>query len=78
MDRLTAKKPNVQGNSIQRHRLSILSVSFCRLVITQCEYKYTLGKLVKNDVLGSGSIVINDVPEDTPIDEIYPGFTEIN
>ncbi|MCG6450123.1 PKD domain-containing protein [Vibrio parahaemolyticus] len=28
--------------------------------------------------LATGSIVINDVPEDTPIDEIYPGFTEIN
>ncbi|HHX8448106.1 TPA: hypothetical protein ACVO1C_004500 [Vibrio diabolicus] len=28
--------------------------------------------------LASGNIVINDVPEDTPIDEIYPGFTEIN
>ncbi len=28
--------------------------------------------------LASGSIVINDVPEDTPIDEVYPGFTEIN
>lgn len=28
--------------------------------------------------LASGSIVISDVPEDTPIDEIYPGFIEIN
>ncbi|RMA82662.1 PKD domain-containing protein [Umboniibacter marinipuniceus] len=28
--------------------------------------------------LGTGAIVISDVPDDTPIDSLYPGFTEIN
>ncbi|GAB1061323.1 PKD domain-containing protein [Shewanella algae] len=28
--------------------------------------------------LSSTSITISDVPDDTPIDEVYPGFTEIN